>query len=312
MISLSILDQNLNDISYTDFLAAFGYGSKDIIYLRQFYDPERGDARKREVSFSSFDAILSALRDLESRKYGTFFVVNGGGHGDADVKVARAQFIDMDDFSIEEQLLRISMFPLEPSVIIMTSRSLHCYWLLVKGDIRRFRSIQKRLVQNFKSDAAIINESRVMRLYGFLHQKQDPVMVRLIKFDPQLRYTQDQLEEVLPELSADQDESEFIPAQVSDSSAFFGKCDGERFLLRFMGKHNIGYSKKKVWNGWTMYFVRCPWEAEHSSKGGGSATALIVGPTGILGFKCMHAHCSHRRWKDYRNYIETHAGGDRP
>lgn len=204
MISLSILDQNLNDISYTDFLSAFGYGSKDIIYLRQFYDPERGDARKREVSFSSFDAILPALRDLESRKYGTFFCVNGGGQEDREVKTARAQFIDIDDCDFEEQIRRINAFPLEPSVIIKTKKSLHSYWLLLNGNIRRFRNIQSRLIQNFSSDPSIKNESRVMRLYGFLHQKGSPVMVTLIKFDPQLRYTQDQLDEVLPELIPDE------------------------------------------------------------------------------------------------------------
>lgn len=207
-ITMSLLDQDLNnDVSYQDFLKAFGYGIHDTIYLRQFYDPENDpdQARNREVSFSGFDAILPALRDLESKKYGTFFVVNGGGHKKKAVKVARAQFIDIDDYGFEEQIKMLREFPLEASIVVKTAKSLHAYWLLDDGDIRRFRNIQNRLIKHFGSDPRIKDEPRVMRLYGFKHQKAEPVMVKLIKFDPDLRYTQDQLCEVLPEVKEEQE-----------------------------------------------------------------------------------------------------------
>lgn len=43
-----------------------------------------------------------------------------------------------------------------------------------------------------------VNESRVMRLPGFMHCKQDPVEVECICFHPERKYTQEQLSESLP------------------------------------------------------------------------------------------------------------------
>jgi hypothetical protein len=40
--------------------------------------------------------------------------------------------------------------------------------------------------------------------------------------------------------------------------------------------------------------VRCPWRAEHSSKGGGSETVIFEPSGGGPGFHCHHAHCSGR------------------
>ena len=44
-----------------------------------------------------------------------------------------------------------------------------------------------------------INESRVMRLPGYNHCKEDPVLVECISFHPERKYTQQQLIDVLPE-----------------------------------------------------------------------------------------------------------------
>lgn len=222
MITRDILNNNLNDkVTYDQFFRAFGYEDSDRIYLRWFYDPEkRDDAGKDTVYLSTFDTALTPLHRCNDRKFGIFYVVNGGGHSDPEVKKtsgpARAQFMEIDpddedlqrvergEISLEDllaqQVEKIAAFPLEPSVIVMTRKSLHVYWILKNGDIKRFRALQQRLVQHFKSDRRIINESRVMRIYGFYHQKKEPVLVRLIKFDPDLRYTQDQLDEVLPAL----------------------------------------------------------------------------------------------------------------
>lgn len=201
-LSLDILDRNLNDLPYTRFFEAFGYHDQDSLFLRAFKDKDKGEDKgiKDQVKTSLFDHKIRDLKNWNEHDRGIFFVVNGGGHSDKDVRDARAQFIDFDDYTFQEQIRRLNQFTLEPSIIIKTKKSLHCYWLLKDGNIKVFRNIQQRLIQYFGSDKSIINESRVMRLYGFEHRKMDPVMVTLIKFNPDIRYTQKQLADCLPNL----------------------------------------------------------------------------------------------------------------
>ncbi len=200
---VTMLDRNLNaQVSYKDFFHALGYVDKEDIYLRTFYDPKREEyGHNMQVELIRFDSILPTLHKENAGNRGVFFIVNGAGHNDDAVKAknrARACFIDGDEGTLEEQLKALCEFPLEPSIIMRTRKSLHAYWITPDGEIKYFRELQERLIQHFGSDPVIKNESRVMRLYGFNHCKQEPVEVKLIKFDPQLVYTQRQLHEVLP------------------------------------------------------------------------------------------------------------------
>ena len=217
-----ILQRNYNDtFSYQNFFGAFGYKYTDTIYLRRFDDKkERQElAARMQVELGNFSAIIPTLQNYNGQGCGIYFVVNGGGQTDAEVrrhKIARAQFIEIDppekdlervkageleiDDLLAEQLEKILAFPLEPSMIIRTWKSLHCYWLLDDGKIELFPNIQERLIQYFGSDPTIKNESRVMRLYGFNHCKYEPVLVRLIKAGFE-KYTQEQFNEILPPLT---------------------------------------------------------------------------------------------------------------
>ena len=136
---------------------------------------------------------------------GIFFVVNSGGNSDSKINKINAQFFECDTLSLEEQLENISKFPLEPSIIVQTKKSLHVYFLIKNGKVEKFRDIQKKLAKHFNGDGSCINESRVMRVPGFYHCKEEPVRVKCIKFNPNLFYTQEDLER---ELSYS--ESEFI------------------------------------------------------------------------------------------------------
>ena len=220
MLDINILERNLNEkISYNEFFHALGYKDGDTMYLRRFDDRKRDEMlpKNMEVEFSRFDSILPTLHRYNDDLFGIFYVVNGGGHGDKEVKraggPARAQFVDFDDDSFQDQLRKLNEFPLEPSILIRTRKSLHAYWILDNGEMKYFREIQQRLAQHFGSDTTMQNESRVMRVFGFNHCKlepirtlngfepgteEEPVLVTVIKFDPELRYTQRQLHEVLP------------------------------------------------------------------------------------------------------------------
>lgn len=192
------------EISTKEFLSAF-HSEKETVFIRRFHDKdkENNPAENMAIPFSKFENIIPTLEKFNQNDYGIFFVVNGGSQSNKDVKQAKAQFMEIDHFSIEEQMHAISSFPLPPSLIVRTRKSLHTYWLLDNGDIKKFRNIQERLIQYFGSDNLIKNESRVMRLPGFYHNKSDPFMVEIIKFDKELRYTQEQLAEHLPEVKVE-------------------------------------------------------------------------------------------------------------
>lgn len=195
------------EVSFKDFFKAFFQDDKKTLYIRTLNDKRRdGIGTKKEVQLRFLDGIIPTLQRENANNFGIFFVVNGGGHDDKQVKAAKsctAQFMEMDNGTFEEQLAIISAFPLEPSIIVRTKKSLHTYWLLKDGDIKRFREIQRQLIAYFNSDKSIKNESRIMRVPGFNHCKADPVKVEVIHFKPELRYTQDELSSLLPQVGRD-------------------------------------------------------------------------------------------------------------
>ena len=210
MLDKSILDNNLNDqVSYQEFFKALGYGINEKVFLRLFDDSKTNKAdtgSKLDQDLGLFGNIVNHLKAENAKRRGVYFVVNGGGQTDNAVKKSgccKAQFFEIDDNSFDEQIDKINQFiektNLEPSIIVKTKKSLHCYFLLKDGDIHQFRQVQLQLITEMKSDPVIQNESRVMRLYGFNHCKQEPpTLVKLIKFTPELRYNQDEISKALP------------------------------------------------------------------------------------------------------------------
>ena len=216
------------DISTEEFISAFAE-PHEIVYIRVFSDRPKEDSIftgcKYEQKQALFSQLTECLKQHNAANRGVFFTVNHGGHNDKDITRINAQFAEIDNLSLEEQLELIKKFPLPPSLIVKTRKSLHCYWLVRDAKIERFRHIQKQLVAHFGADPACINESRVMRLPRFYHTKQEHIMVECIKFNPELRYTQDELSAALP----------FIPEEPSvvhntDSTAIKG-CGVQKGLL---------------------------------------------------------------------------------
>lgn len=190
-----------------EFLKAF-YGDSEFLYLRYFDERKiSGKAEKIRIRLEDYNKKSIDLKRNNEMGKGVFFVVNGGGQTDKEVIASgscQAQFMEIDDYPQEVQIRIINAFPLKPSIIVKTRKSLHTYWLLSEdAEISRFRSIQKKLIDLFQADEVIQNESRVMRLPGFYHNKEDPFMVEVIEFDPGLKYSQDQIEAAADGLSFD-------------------------------------------------------------------------------------------------------------
>jgi putative DNA primase/helicase len=188
------------DITLEEFLRPF-FEPTDKICLRVFNDRKDGASFKGvklETTLPQLVTTLPLLKEHNALMRGIYFVVNTGGHEDTDITRINAQFMECDDIPLEEQWAQIAAFPLEPSIVIKTRKSLHTYWLMREADVAAFRRIQKRLVKQFGGDRACINESRVLRLPGFNHCKQEPLRIECVKFNPELRYTQAELEQHLP------------------------------------------------------------------------------------------------------------------
>ncbi|WP_283688700.1 DNA primase family protein [Clostridium perfringens] len=177
------------------------------INIRIFSDKKGTGFKGKNLSFNikDFQSKGKVLIAHNEANRGIFFVVNSGGNSDRKINKINAQFFECDTLSLEEQLENISKFPLEPSIIVQTKKSLHVYFLIKNGKVEKFRDIQKKLAKHFNGDGSCINESRVMRVPGFYHCKEESVRVKCIKFNPNLFYTQEDLER---ELSYS--ESEFI------------------------------------------------------------------------------------------------------
>ena len=179
------------------------FNPTDEVCFRIFDDKKEGTFQGAKLSCEcgKYKSIEEKLKKHNAMNRGVFFVVNYGGDDDKSITRINAQFVEMDDGSFEEQMAKIEAFPLPPSMIIRTRKSYHVYWFMEKGaKIERFRAIQTQLVKHFDGDPMCVNESRVMRLPGFMHCKKEPVEVVCVSFHPERKYTQDQLSEVLPEV----------------------------------------------------------------------------------------------------------------
>ncbi len=185
------------------FLSAF-YEENEDVGLRVFSDRKSEDpefkGQKYTEKLSNIQNIMTALKQHNEKHRGVFFVVNGGGHNDDEITKINAQFVEMDKGTFEEQQAKVDAFSIPPSIIVKTRKSLHCYWLMKDAEVKHFREIQLALVKHFDGDSMCQNESRCMRIPGFYHSKQEPVMVECIKFEPNFRYTQEQLKAVLPKV----------------------------------------------------------------------------------------------------------------
>lgn len=188
------------EVTATDVLSSL-FNPTETVCFRVFEDRKDGvfHGAKLECECGKYMGIEEALKKHNEMGRGIFFVVNYGGQDDEAITRINAQFFEMDDGSFEEQQQKVDAFPLPPSMIIKTQKSLHVYYFMDStAKVERFRTIQKQLVKQFHGDPMCVNESRVMRLPGFKHCKKEPVMVECISFHPERKYTQDQMADILP------------------------------------------------------------------------------------------------------------------
>ena len=104
--------------------------------------------------------------------------------------------MDFDNLSIQAVLDAISVSGLIPHAIVQSSPGdhYHIYWLVYNFLVERFRPVQLSLIKKFGSDPKVKNESRVMRLAGYFHQKAEPFETKVVFFNPDIpKYSEQQI-----------------------------------------------------------------------------------------------------------------------
>lgn len=144
---------------------------------------ERSDAKSHRpvVLHGRWHDQKERLAELNTDGHGIFVTVNktdGRGRKAENIQRVRANFLDLDNAPLQPVLTSEAL----PHIVVETSPGRwHVYWLIEDCPLQDFKSRQQMLAHRFNGDLAVSDLPRLMRLPGFLHQKnEDPFLARLV------------------------------------------------------------------------------------------------------------------------------------
>ena len=89
----------------------------------------------------------------------------------------RALFCDLDGAPLEP----VMQSKPPPHIAVESSPGkFHTYWIVSDVKLEQFEDLQEGLAKRFSGDPSVHDQSRVMRLPGFVHRKAEPSMVRIL------------------------------------------------------------------------------------------------------------------------------------
>ncbi|SDU29297.1 DUF3987 domain-containing protein [Halopseudomonas salegens] len=168
-------------------------------------DKRREKAKKppmyARLLHGTLEQHAAELERLNNAGAGVFVTVNETdlqGREVHNVKRVRAVFADTDGAPLEP----IQAFKLAPSGLVESSpESWHPYWLCSELPLDKFKGVQWKIAELFKTDKAVNDLPRVMRLPGYWHRKAEPFKVRIIGELNGNEYSAEQILEAFPPLS---------------------------------------------------------------------------------------------------------------
>lgn len=137
----------------------------------------------------TLNALWDRLVAANATGGGVFMTINesnGETYLDDSITDVRAVFVDDDGSDPPITFEALSKIGPRPSMTVQSKNGQHNYWFVRLGegeDTTDFTPMQKALAKKFGTDPKISNLGRVMRMPGFLHQKGEPFLVRLIQVD---------------------------------------------------------------------------------------------------------------------------------
>ena len=144
-----------------------------------------------------------------------------------DVALARCLFLDFDNTTLDKAATRIEEVGLpDPTLVLESGHGVHAYWRLTEPmcELEVWRRAQKALIVQGGADVdkKIHDPPRIMRLPGFMNQKQPVAPCKVVKADPERRYG---LQEVLPGFDSSQSERSEMTSENSENSDVSGYSD---------------------------------------------------------------------------------------
>lgn len=159
-----------------DFLANF-----PDLFIQTFDD--KGEDRSLTKSGVPSAFTKDELKQLNERGAGIFFSPNRFTKQRKKelCQGVNAWFFEIDGILKSEQAVKIEKSPVAPSFVVETRNSYHVYFMADgTATVERFEEIQRRLIAFFDADKACKDITRVLRIPGFYHNKQEPYMVRVV------------------------------------------------------------------------------------------------------------------------------------
>lgn len=152
--------------------------------LQTFDDDDAKRKRLTRLLHGTLDQHVDTLSKLNADGAGIFVAVNqtdGTGRRKDNITRIRALFVDLDGAPIEP-----AMAAATPAHIVVESspERYHAYWRVTDCTPDACEPALKEMIRRFDGDPACSDRSRVLRLPGFVHQKREPFMVRVVGTAP--------------------------------------------------------------------------------------------------------------------------------
>ena len=242
-------------------------------------------ARTFNGTFKEHALDLQRLNIEGAGVYVTINQTNLKGRKAENVTAVRSVFADTDGAPLEP----IMCHPCKPQLIVESSPGKwHTYWLVDDLPLAQFEGVQRRIAEQFQTDACVLDLPRVLRLPGFYHRKAESFMVGLIYYDGNTPYSAEQIQAAFPPMPSEGTSRQARRLEIGEKDEILKALNHEGMVLsvRPDGAYN----------------VTCPFADEHTTDSGQTETVYYPAYTG--GFKsstfhCMHAHCADRPRTDY-------------
>lgn len=232
------------------------------------------------VSELAGERALAWMSNANAEGFGVYIGANprkSRGRTAKDVERARCVFADIDEsLSIDKLRARIQGAALPaPTAIVDSGHGWHVYWRLTEAleDLDAWRAAQARIIDSLRSDRAVKDPPRVMRMPGFRNHKPPAADCELVDAHPERRTDLEALQASTPSESPRPE----VAAQASRQTRDFidhGAQQGERNSRLFKAAADLfgcGASRSEIEALLTPAAERCGLERDEALQAIGSA-----------------------------------------
>jgi RecA-family ATPase len=218
---------------------------------------ERKDPALIRVLHGSLEERASQLIALNERGAGIFVTINEtDGNGRKVENIVRVRAIWQEDDSGWSGTL-----PIKPSIVVESSPSkFHRYWLVDGLSEADFAAVMERMVKSFGGDKGAKDLARVLRLPGFMHQKDRPFRVRIDEGSGEI-CTLDRIKSTFRPVPLEQHKPKpFVPSPSANEevarlrSALAHVSADDRITWVTVGmalKKDLGEGGRSLWDEWS-------------------------------------------------------------